>query len=219
MDKLWSLYALVRNERKKERTEMILEPLQAIAQLATLGFRPAGTKLSITNNVLVAQEPLWSQSIERSYNHDKRDDLVYLFSVIARFHKFYQKLAQDSAVFGRLYHTLVELASRGIDSIVQTYASGDHGALLQSLKMYKTMLNEPELCAEQKESKTLEDVDDVFINVRSQYNDHHFTVMLGLFELLQADPANYVSYVAAMENMLAPVSRGIQRWIHERITY
>ena len=42
---------------KKERFGIILEPLQAILQLAFLSFAPIETKLTIYNNILYIQGP------------------------------------------------------------------------------------------------------------------------------------------------------------------
>ena len=75
---------------KKERFEIILEPLQAILQLALLSFNPIDSKLTINNNILYIQNPAWSQGVVRSYYHDSKNDLFYLFNVFIRFNKFYQ---------------------------------------------------------------------------------------------------------------------------------
>ena len=84
------LYSVVGKEKKKERFETILEPLQAITQLAILSFCPKGSKLSIANNLLYVQHPSWTQGLLRSYYQDARDDLYFLFNVIRRFNKFYK---------------------------------------------------------------------------------------------------------------------------------
>ena len=89
MDVISRLYVSLCRDKRKERFETILEPLQAITQLALLAFCPKGSKLSIANNVLFIQTPNWSQGFLRSYNQDQRDDLFFLFSVIRRFNKFY----------------------------------------------------------------------------------------------------------------------------------
>ena len=69
MDGFKILYNSILQDKRKERFEMILEPLQAMVQLSILSFCPVGTKLSITNNILTIQEPSWSQSISRSYTY------------------------------------------------------------------------------------------------------------------------------------------------------
>ena len=77
---------------RKERFEIILEPLQAMLQLALLSFTPIESKLTINNNILYIQAPTWKQGVIRSYYHDSKNDLFYLFNVFIRFNKFYQCL-------------------------------------------------------------------------------------------------------------------------------
>ena len=48
MDVISRLYVSLCRDKRKERFETILEPLQAITQLALLAFCPKGSKLSIT---------------------------------------------------------------------------------------------------------------------------------------------------------------------------
>ena len=90
MDKLLSLYNFFKTDKRKERFDIILEPLQAITQLALMAFCPYGSKLTISNNLLFIQSANWGQGMLRSFNNDKRDDLFYLFNSIIRFNKFYQ---------------------------------------------------------------------------------------------------------------------------------
>ena len=62
---------------KKERFDIILEPLQAILQLACLSFCPIGTKLTIQNNLLYVQPPSWHQGIMRRYNNDTQGRCIF----------------------------------------------------------------------------------------------------------------------------------------------
>ena len=102
------IYSVVGKEKKKERFETILEPLQAITQLAILAFCPKGSKLSISNNLLYVQHPTWTQGLLRSYNHDARDDLYFLFNVIRRFNKFYTISDQDLSETGKIRQELFD---------------------------------------------------------------------------------------------------------------
>jgi hypothetical protein len=87
------LYKTIKSKKKKERFETILEPLQALLQIAYLSFTPIGTKLTIHNNILYIQPPNYSQSIVRWYNNDTQEDLFYLFNIFYRFKKFYYFLS------------------------------------------------------------------------------------------------------------------------------
>ena len=64
--------------RKKERSDMILEPLQ-VMQLALLSHCPIGTKVSVSDNILQLQKPTLLQGVWRWYNSDGKDDFVLSF--------------------------------------------------------------------------------------------------------------------------------------------
>jgi len=148
MDKLFSLYSLFKTDKRKERFDIILEPLQALTQLSLMAFCPNGSKLTIANNLLFIQTPNWGQGLMRSFNNDNRDDLFFLFNAIIRFNKFYIYLKggdNSNRNDKLLYDLLVKLGKRGIDNILQTYANVDQPALLHTLQMYRTLLDNPGL--------------------------------------------------------------------------
>lgn len=147
MDALVGLYGMfVKDKGKgKERFDIILEPMQAMTQIALISFCPKGSKLSITNNLLIIQTPTWIQGLTRSYNHDRRDDLFFLFNAIVRFNKFYSYMKTKTGEENKLYELILKLSKKGIDSILQTYASSDQPSLLHTLQMYRTMLDRPEI--------------------------------------------------------------------------
>lgn len=147
MDALVGLYGMFAKDKGKgkERFDIILEPMQAMTQIALISFCPKGSKLSITNNLLVIQTPTWIQGLTRSYNHDRRDDLFFLFNAIVRFNKFYSYMKMKTGEENKLYELILKLSKKGIDSILQTYASSDQPSLLHTLQMYRTMLDRPEI--------------------------------------------------------------------------
>ena len=141
--KLQILYKTIYSRRKKERFETILEPLQAILQIALLSFYPVGTKVTIQNNILTLQPPAYSQSMLRWYNNDTKEDLYFLFNVFHRFKKFYAHYKHDDgSVQHRLHLLLNELAKTGINKLIRTYGQTDKPHILQTLTMYKFILDD-----------------------------------------------------------------------------
>jgi len=98
-------YNLFSKGKRKERFEIILEPLQAIIQISFLGFYPIGSKLNIHNNLLYIQAAGWSQPLSRAYYNDSKDDLFYLFNAVVRFNKFYKNMPeiQNNSLFNLLH--------------------------------------------------------------------------------------------------------------------
>ena len=156
MDKLLSIYNFFKTDKRKERFDIILEPLQAITQLALMAFCPYGSKLTISNNLLFIQSANWGQGMLRSFNNDKRDDLFFLFNSIIRFNKFYSQLKggdNSNKTDKLLYELLIRLSKKGIDNILQTYANVDEPSLLHTLQMYKTLLDNPNLIMDNDNNK------------------------------------------------------------------
>lgn len=227
LDGIKTIYYTMLKDKRKDRFEMILEPLQAIIQLGLLSFCPVGTKMSISNNILFIQEPTWGQSLMRSYNHDCKDDLVYLFSVVTRFYKFYSYLNDSNEDNSNFYLLIIELAKNGIDKLSQTYSSSGHGSLLQSLKMYKTMFDKSNIYWDTNinEDKYNDDgiprdnIDEIFIQIRELYEPSQFIIIHHLLKMMKKHPDEYVSYMKSINHAMVPVSNRIQKWIHSHIAY
>ena len=205
-------------DRKKERFEIILEPFQAITQLALLSFCPLGTKLSISENILYLQVPAWSQGLERRLNVDRRDDLFFLFKVISRFNTFYKHLDAQGGTLSKLFRLLIELAKNGMDRLVQTYTAAGSDSLLHTLRLYRTMLDNPELVTNDARADT-ECVDEVFINIRDVYNEDFFKAVYHILEVAKKDPTGYSGYMQAIAAMYTSLGPVIQKWIADRIVF
>ena len=138
MYSMMTAYNLFSKGKRKERFEIILEPLQAIIQISFLGFYPIGSKLNIHNNLLYIQAAGWSQPLSRAYYNDSKDDLFYLFNAVVRFNKFYKNMPEIQN--NSLFNLLKKLCIKGIDNLIITYNQVDNPALLHTLRMYKIFL-------------------------------------------------------------------------------
>lgn len=227
------IYNCVFTSGKKERFEIILEPFQAITQLAMLSFCPPGSKLSISENVLHIQTPIWSQSIERHYNADKRDDLFYLFKMISRFNRFYSYFKTESGNLPQLFVLLTELSKTGIDVLIQTYSNSGNETLLHTLKMYRTMLDRPDLLDTSVDGSTAtnsekdlhrqmpekENIDDIFINISRVYKREHFDAVYNILLLAKESHKNHDAYISALHHLFSPTHVIIKKWIHDNIVF
>lgn len=214
----------MKSEKKKERFDIILEPLQAVTQLALLSFCPKGSKLAIANNLLTIQAPTWGQGLWRSYNHDMKEDLFFLFNAIVRFNRFYSYLKTESDEYSDLFELLVQLGKRGIDKLLQTYATTDQPALLHTLQLYRILLDKPIVLTEAEELEVnkihgTNSIDDIFIQIRTLYTSHEFIILYQALLLLEKNPDRYDIYISGINLLLAPVHDQIQKWISDHIVY
>lgn len=222
METIFQLYNLFKKDKKKERFDIILEPLQAITQLALLSFCPKGSKITIANNLLSIQQPHWSQGIWRSYNQDGKEDLFFLFNAIVRFNRFYSYIQEESDEFCELFALLVRLSKGGIDKLLQTYANSDQPALLHTLQLYRNLLDKPGIFMDEKEDipdDKINNIDDVFISIRKLYISHEYILIYQTLRLLDKYPEKYDTYIQGLNMLLSPVYEKIQKWIVDNIVY
>lgn len=170
MQQIQTAYSYLNSGKRKERFDVILEPLQAVSQLAYLKACPLGTKLSIENNLLFLQMPHWHQGITRSWNKDKREDILLLFNAVQRFNKIYvsssclnteqehsktqnntknnsQKSDDkpcDNDTYNKLIKLITRMAINGLDNLINTYSRVENTSIVQTLVMYKNILSYPD---------------------------------------------------------------------------
>jgi hypothetical protein len=226
MDKILQLYQLIKKDKKKERFDIILEPLQAITQLALLAFCPKGSKLTIANNLLSIQQPSWVQGLWRSYNQDGKEDLFFLFNAIVRFNRFYSYIQEESNEYSALFFLLVKLSKAGLDKLLQTYANSEQPALLHTLQLYRNLLDKPaifmdEVADEKPDDKAqaIQNIDDVFISIRKLYVAQEYIIIYQTLRLLEKYPDKYDTYIKGLTLILSPVHEKIQKWIVDNIVY
>lgn len=244
MDKLISFYNFFKTDKRKERFDIILEPLQAITQLALLAFCPYGSKLTISNNLLFIQLANWGQGVLRTFNNDKRDDLFFLFNSIIRFNKFYSHLKggdNSNKTDKLLYELLIRLSKKGIDNILQTYSNVDEPSLLHTLQMYKTLLDNPNLIMDNDNNKahrnetqrnetqrsetstssegSKKNLDDVFIKIREIYTIYDRNMIFNILTLIEKRPEYYENYIVGLNSVMEPINVQIKKWINDNIVY
>ena len=196
MNTFFQLYNLLKTDKKKERFDIILEPLQAVTQLALLSFSPKGSKLTISNNLLSIQPPSWIQGLMRSYNNDTKEDLFFLFNAIIRFNRFYIFLKSETDEYSDLFDLLIQLGKRGIDKLLQTYSNTDQPSLLHTLQLYRMLLDKPYIFNETDEnennnsnsnSNNNNNSNNVVINSNSNSNNSNSNVVTNISSNISAN--------------------------------
>ena len=174
----------------KEKSDMILEPLQVMIQLALLAYCPIGTKLSISENILHLQLPSWSQGVTRWYMKDNKDDLYYLFQAIRRYYLWYKP---DSCV---IYEKILSTAIKGIQKLIKTYENTDKISIRHTLTLYTNILSleSPELFKETMEDSV--NLDSVFENITKLYNNKILSIVYNSLLILDTSGENEINHVS-----------------------
>lgn len=249
MQQIQSAYSYLHSVKRKERFDVILEPLQAITQLAYLKACPIGTKLTIENNLLFIQIPNWHQGITRSWNKDKREDILLLFNAVQRYNKMYvNNLSKnENPVFKNLIEIITRMAIEGIDNLISTYSRVENTSIVQTLVMYKTILSYPErfngidnLSDDEEDSykksnsnssinKNIRNsntrnnsdkkMEDVFAQIKNNWNDNEIALLYNVLCLIDNDKINSEMYINGANQLFKPLHERIRKWISDNIVY
>lgn len=210
-----NIYMDIVSSTKKERSDMILEPLQVMIQLALLDHCPIGTKVSVSDNILQLQMPTLFQGVWRWYNHDGKDDLYYLFHAIRRYYKWYK--SQNN----RIFNYILTAAIKGLNKLILTYSKTDQTSITHTLSLYKNVLEleSPDLFKDPSEE--IVNIDSVFQNIKSIYSKKILKVIYNILLILDEDAIGELvknKYLKGLTNILAPTNDIIRKWIREKLT-
>ena len=221
VNSLHLIYNALSYNKAKDKIDTILEPLQAMIQIALLGICPIGTKLQIQENILHVQPPTIIQGITRWYNADKKDDLYFLYSVIKRYIKWYNPhVNKKSPVSLELYQLITSMASEGLSNLFKTYSSSDSNTVIHVIQMYKNLLesNNDKILVDEyivDVEKNKVNIDEVFGNIINVYDPNILQVIFYTLHLIkeEQDKGNQVSSMDGMNRILFKYNRAIKEWI------
>jgi hypothetical protein len=213
---LKGIYEYFSTKRRREKLDYILEPLQAITQLALLAYCPVGTKLTIHDNILIIQQPGISQSITRYFNEDSKEDLYYLMNVFKRLFTFYSFMTEDK-LLNKLYNLLIKNAIIGIDNLLKTYTNSDKVNVLHTLQMYKVVLGNPDFFHTNKMGAEDINIDNIFNEIVNIYNNEEYYVIYNILLLLEKYPGNYQEYIIGLNAIMDIKNKKIKEWIDKNI--
>lgn len=205
---------------------MILEPLQAMIQLALLGCCSIGTKLRIQENILQLQSPTMIQPIARWYYVDKRDDVYFLYGVIKRFLKWYNpRMNEKSPMSVELYQLVTSMAMEGLNQLFKTYSSSDSNTVIHVIQMYKNLLeyNNDKIMADEfvvDAEKNKINIDEVFEKIIGIYDPTLLQLLHHSLELIRSEEeeTNRIYMMEGLNLILYKVTKAIRDWIRVNLT-
>jgi len=215
------LYQALSHTRQKDKIDTILEPLQAMIQLAMLGICPLGTKLQIQENVLYVQRPTLLQPLSRWYHSDKKDDLYFLYSVIKRFIKWYNPSSnKKSPLTVEMYQLITVMSIEGLNQLFKTYSSCDANTVIHVIQMYKNLLeyNNDKILVDEyivDVDKNRVNIDEVFERIVSVYDTNVLQVIYHTLVLIQQEnnPNHQIYNMEGLNLIVHKVNQSIKEWI------
>lgn len=200
---------------RKERSDMILEPLQVMVQLALLSQSPIGTKVSVSDNILQLHPPSYLQGVWRWYNSDGKDDLYYLFHAIRRYYNWYK--SEDNKMFNYILLTAV----KGLEKLIITYSTSEQTAITHTISLYKNVLEleSPDLFKDPNEDSI--NIDTVFRNIKDVYDKNLLKIIYNILLILENETTTddlKPYYIDGLLKILKPTNEMIRKWVREKLT-
>jgi len=198
----------------KEKADMILEPLQVMIELSMLAYCEIGTKLSVDENLLTLHKPSYIQGIVRWWKNDKKQDIHYLFHAIRRYYIWYK--TQNHKIF----NFILEKAIIGLNKLIETYKKCDERSILQTLSLYKNVLDLDNSELFKDKSEDAVNMDKVFKNIIDIYDDKMIRVVYNMMLLMEENKNSQQvvdSYLVALQYFMVPINEKIRSWIQENL--
>jgi len=211
-----NIYDYFYGKKQREKLDYILEPFQAMTQLALLSFCPVGSKLTINDNILTIQQPGISQGIIRYFNDDNKEDLYYLMNVFRRFFEYYKFMLDNDDEMEELYSLLIKLSIKGIDKLTETYTNTNKINVLHTLQMYKVVLTNQDFF-NNSEINNDTNIDNIFIKISEIYKKEEYIVILNLLSLLEKNSESYSNYIDGVNIIMDITNKKIKQWIDKNI--
>jgi len=217
-----NLYQSISSSKSKDKLAMLLEPLQAMLQLALLSVSPVGTKFTIQENILYLQLPSFTQPVSRWYNSDKKDDVYFFFQVIKRFLKWYNPtISKKSPINSNTYDLIIKMSLEGFDNLIKTYGSTDSNTIIQVLTMYKSLLASGNISDDKVNTDDKINLDEVFEEVITTYSANLINIIYNTLLLVEKeeDPEALMQYIDGLNLMMAKNNKQIQNWIKVNLIF
>jgi hypothetical protein len=214
-----SVYDYFSSRKRKEKLDFILEPLQAMIQLSLIGYCPKGSKLTIQNNILTIHLPGMTQGLIRYFNDDNKEDIYYLMHVFRRFFLYYDFMKNEGNLI-RLYNKLIELAIKGVESLILTYNNTEKYNIIHTLNLYKLVLHNPDFFKENKiDNKNDVNIDKIFNDITSIYTIEEYNILYNILKLIESYPLEYVNYIDSINLIMNHKNKKIKEWISKNIAF
>ena len=213
-----NIYGSLNMHKHKDKMNMILEPLQAMIQLALLKVVPIGTKLSISENILYLQIPSLVQPLSRWYNCDKKDDLFFLFQVIKRFIKWYHPNNLSSPINKEMYDLLISMVNVGLDKLIDTYKTTESLSIIQVIQMYKSILISG--CDSSESDGEKSNMDDVFEEIIKTYDKDIINIIYNSLLIINKETNVDVinNYINGLNLLMSKNNDAIKTWIRTKLS-
>ena len=182
------------NNTKKH--EEVLDPFCSIIKLGLLSFKPDKTKISITNNSILYQEPSLIQSAIRWKNGDKREHIHNLYNPINKFLLWYD--INDEKI-----RYILQTAKNGLHKLVDCYNNSD-SVTIHSLQYYIKVIDNSLNNIDNNDNNTISDTDIYHIKLNHLWDQNQINIIFNMLSEISIlnDINHKLIYINALEYII-----------------
>lgn len=172
--------------------KQVLDPLTTILRLATLKYKPVGTKIGIHDNAIWVQNPTILQGTIRWSFGDGRDDLHNLYEPIYAVTRWY---STKSKQIQRIFMAAIE----GLTKLRKVYSKvTDSNLVSHSISHYITLLESALTKPEEIE------IQDIAAPWNEMWKEDEIAVVDRIYQIAERhqDDGTHDFYIAAVEKIL-----------------
>ena len=155
-----------------QEKNFIIDPFTCMVRLAVLSFKPAGTKISIFDNMIKYNDPSIFQGTIRWTNGDNRNDLHNLYGPIKKAIQWYDL---KNPVIKNIFLT----SCHGLKILKSSYLN--NSTIYHSLVLYEKIITESLEGIENKEEDD-DDKNKIYTELKNLWNDNEITIINNLIE-------------------------------------
>lgn len=189
---------------------LLLEPLGVILKLAIMSFKKINTKIAISNNQLVLQNPTFYQGIIRYLNGDGREDICFLLKPIIRSLELYEpneskqsvqlKYIFERAIVGLSnlregYNDIPSTVCHSIDLYISILESHLQGKDIE-VRSYINNKQDPEL---NLSTSSRINIEQIFAGI---WTESDIMLLYSMFKSAEDDPDVAITYIKSIENLI-----------------
>lgn len=191
----------------KEVKHFVLDPLTCIIRCAILGYKPKGTKISISENKISFCDPNFLQGTLRWTSGDKREDLHNIYNPILKSTQWYSRENED-------INNIFKLAKRGLDKLKNSYE--ENSIISHSLELYINIIdlfiNTSGECMNdffKSKEGDLENIENsvednkIYKQLKDLWNDNQIKIVNSILIQVESDKKNSREWLEALDIILS----------------
>lgn len=203
----------------KEVKHFVLDPLTCIIRCAILGYKPKGTKISISENKISFCDPNFLQGTMRWTSGDKREDLHNIYNPILKSTQWYSRENKD-------INNIFRLAKKGLDKLKYSYE--ENSIISHSLELYINIIdlfiNSSGECMSEffktKEGEIPPNQEDnkIYKQLKELWNDNQISIINNILIQVEEDKNNRREWLEALNIILSSKEKCVNDIITKNTT-